>query len=202
MGPTLARMLSRAVAAALPVLLMAPLLLGAAGCTGTDDTADPGGTASTPPPSPTRFLRVPADLDDARLTCDRGRTFSDAPAYDPARANPLAVVGVSEVTQQRWFAVPIAELVLIACGTRIAGPKVDNCFYSGTAPVQDLVRGDVQFRILELRTGKEIGAVAAAGKDAPTCKTVLFGYEAKQEIQYGPVDPDRIFTALQPYFKK
>jgi hypothetical protein len=166
-------------------------------CGGDHESAAP----KTPAPTPTATtqLAVPSAAGDLADVCAKKRIFADAPAYAGKGPHQLLLIGLVEA-QQPWNFGALKEIQLAACAQRTGGPKIDNCFYSGDTPVQNLVRGDVKIRLVELRTGRDVATVKAAGKPKATCKTILMGYEAKQKIQYGPLDDEAIYAALRPYY--
>jgi hypothetical protein len=78
---------------------------------------------------------------------------------------------------------------------------VDHCIYRGAsgANTRTLVRGDVEFRLVEVSTGREVAKVPVPGLASPKCETVVFG---DGETQYGPPDDNAIALALAPYFSR
>ena len=171
-----------------------------AGCGAADDdgaAADP----RTGAPSPTRSRAVPAGTVDLEAVCT-GKVYPDAPPFAGQRPHPMLLVGLGSVRQQ-WAPSDNApdRYQLVACATRVAGAFVDTCDYRGAGGVstQTLVRGDVEFRLVEVSSGREVARVPVAGLVSPTCQTVVTGDNPRQ---YGPVDQDALVLALAPYFSK
>lgn len=176
------------------------LVLTVSALAGCDDDPEPAKRTS-PSPSPSRSLAVPSSSGELGAVCT-GKVYPDSPPFAGERPHPIRIVGLDKAKQQWAPAGDAADKYqLVACATPVAGPVVDDCVYRGAGgtTTRTLVRGDVEFRLVEIRTGREVAKVPATGLASPKCETVVFG---TGDTQVGPPDDDAIALALAPYFSQ
>jgi hypothetical protein len=145
-------------------------------------------------------------LDNLSRVCD-GSPYRDAPAYQGPGPHLTYLVGIIDTVELNEWATSqdATAYELVGCVTRVAGPHVTDCSYVSTASnafTERLVRGDIQIRLLEVRTGRQITLVTISGQPAPVCPSILPPGFTDGDIEYGTVDDAAVSRTIGPYVSR
>ena len=143
---------------------------------------------------------MPQTFGDLAAVCE-GATYPAAPPYAGPGPHPIVLVAHPERPE---LSVPLSEAVsevqLVACAHRLDS-FIENCsYFNGRRGAnQDLVSGDVQLLIVEVRTGNRVDRTVAPGQPSPSCAPEISGSGTSGQTQYGPVDWQAINAVLDRY---
>lgn len=191
----------------LAVKVILALLTGAvllAGCDGSEPAtpATPATPSATPTPAP---RDVPNDIKSLDDVCE-GKTYRDSPAYDGPGPHQVHLTGTDWAANLNDWATSsnADEYKLVGCLTLVPGPHQQDCTYTDSDAgliTQRLVRADIQVRLIEVRTGRQVTQTTIAGKPDQTCQiSLMFGRDGG--IQYGLIDEDAFSRAIDPYARR